>query len=102
MERKEPSGPQPIASVLRQFLKESGLRRPSGDERVFSAWTNAAGSTWKSAVPVSFRAGQLVVEVLSSVHLSELKGYHGEGLRARANAALGEALIKKVVFKLKS
>lgn len=103
MERKEPSGPQPIASVLRQFLKESGLRRPSGDERVFRAWSDAAGTAWKErAAPASFRAGQLVVEVASSAHLAELKGYHGEGIRARANTALGEARIKKVVFKLRS
>lgn len=103
MERKDPSGPQPIASAIRAFLKESGLRRPAGDERVFRAWSDAAGSPWtEHATPVSFRGGQLVVEVASSVHLSELKGYHGEGIRGRANTALGEARIKKVVFKLKS
>lgn len=103
MERNQPSGPQPIASVLRQFLRESGLHRPSGDERVFRAWSEAAGGTWKEhALPASFRAGQLVVEVTSSVHLSELKSFHGERIRARANATLGEARIQKVVFKLKS
>lgn len=103
MERKPSSGPQPIASVLRQFLKESGLHRPSADERVFRAWSDAAGAAWKEhAVPVSFRAGQLVVEVVSSVQLSELKSFHGERIRARANATLGEARIQKIVFKLKS
>lgn len=103
MERKEPSGPQPIASAIRAFLKESGLRRPAGDERTFRAWSDAAGARWKEhATPVSFRGGQLVVEVRSSVHLAELKGYHSEAIRARANAELGEARIQKVVFKLKS
>jgi len=103
LERKDPTGPQPIASAIRQFLKESGLRRPSADERVFRAWSEAAGGAWNPhAVPTAFRAGQLVVEVASSVQLAELKGYHSEAIRARANAALGEARIRKVVFKLKS
>ena len=102
-ERNQPKGPQPIASVIRQFLSESGLRRPSSDERVFRAWSEAAGSKWKGhAVPVSFRSGQLTIEVGSAVHLQELKGFHAEGQRARANASLGEALIRKVVFKLRS
>ena len=53
-------------------------------------------------MPVAFRGGQLTIEVDSSVALAELKGFHGEGIRARANAALGEARIRKVTFKLKS
>lgn len=103
MQRKDPSGPQPIAGAIRQFLRESGLRRPSGDERVFRAWSDAAGPSWKEyAVPVSFRTGQLTIEVASSVRLAELRGFHGEGFRVRANATLGEVHIRKVVFKLKS
>jgi hypothetical protein len=103
LERKDPSGPLPIASAIRQFLKESGLRRPSADQRVFEAWSRAAGETWRPhARPCDFRAGQLVVEVASSVHLAELKGYHSEGIKKRANQALGETRIHKVVFKLKS
>lgn len=103
MERKEPSGPQPIASLLRSFLRERGLQRPSGDVQVLEAWSLAAGPGWsKHAIPVAFRAGQLTVEVASSVRLSELKSFHGEGIRAKANAALGETRIHKVVFKLKS
>jgi hypothetical protein len=70
---------------------------------VFRAWSEAAGRSWtESAVPVAFRSGQLTVEVDSSVALAELRGFHGEGIRARANAALGELRIRKVVFKLKS
>ena len=101
MERKEPKGPQPIADAIRAFLRDSGLRQPAGDERVFRAWTEAAGSAWRScARPLAFRAGHLTVAVPSSVHLSELKGYHAEAIRARANAALGSARIQKIIFKL--
>ena len=70
---------------------------------MFRAWTDACGPDWKAhAVPVALRAGQLTVEVASSVRLSELKSFHGEGIRAKANAALGEKRIQKVVYKLKS
>ena len=100
---QEKSGPQPIARAIRQFLAQGGVRRPRADEPVFQAWTTAAGSAWgPHAQPVAFRGGQLTVEVPTSVHLAELKGFHGEGLRARANQLLGEPRIHKVVFKLKN
>jgi hypothetical protein len=103
LERKESSGPQPIASAIRVFLRESGLHRSRGDERVLRAWSEAAGPAWKErAFPVAFSEGRLTVEVGSSVVLAELRGFHAESLRARANATLGEARIRKVVFRLKS
>lgn len=102
MDPRSPRGPQPIADVLRQFLRESGIRRPSGDERVLRAWSDAAGSVWSSrATPVLLRAGQLTVEAASPAYLAELRGFHGEGIRRRANAALGEERILKVVYKLR-
>jgi hypothetical protein len=103
LDSKPSRGPQPIADLLRQFLKENGVRRPSGDERLLQAWAEAAGAPWKQrATPVAFRGGQLIVEVSSSLDLAELKGFAGEGIRKRANAALGEDRLRKVVFKLKS
>jgi predicted nucleic acid-binding Zn ribbon protein len=103
LQRKDPSGPRPIAEEIRLFLRASGLRRPSADQRVFRAWTEAAGEEWKEhATPVSFRNGQLTVEVSSSVRLQELRGFRSEGFRARANEALGEPLIRKVVYKPRS
>jgi hypothetical protein len=102
LEPRSPKGPQPIADVLRQFLRDSGIRRPSGDERVLRAWSDAAGAAWSSrATPVALRGGQLAVEVSSAAHLAELRGFHGEGIRRRANAALGEERIQKVVYKLR-
>lgn len=70
---------------------------------MFHAWTEAAGPAWgRRGVPTAFRGGQLTVEVATSVHLAELKGFHGEGIRVRANTLLGETCIHKVVFKLKN
>ena len=103
MEQKPPRGPQPIAEAIRLFLKDAGVRRASGDERVLRAWTEAAGPSWrKRATPVAFRSGQLTVEVATPLALAELKGFQAEGLRARTNAALGEERVRKVVIKLKS
>jgi hypothetical protein len=103
LERKEYTGPQPIADAIRTFLRSSALQRSKGDDKVFSAWADAAGETWsRHAVPTSFRGGQLFVEVSSSVRMSELRGFHLAGIQARANQALGEKRIKKVVLKLKS
>ena len=83
MERKQPTGPRgprPIGDAIRSFLKESGLRQPARDERVFRAWSDAVGSDWsRRAIPVSYRSGQLTIEVDSSVHLQELKNFRGEG-----------------------
>jgi hypothetical protein len=100
---QEKHGPQPIAQAIRQFLAQGGLRRPPADERVFRAWAEAAGPDWAArARPVSLRGGQLTVEVAASVHLAELKGFHGESIRTRANALLDGRSIHRVVFKLKS
>ena len=102
-ERKEPKGPQPIADLVRGFLREHKLSRPGGDERVFDAWNEACGTAWRArAVPVLFRGGQLTLEVASSLDLAELKNFRGQGFRTRANTALGQALIHKLAFKLRS
>jgi hypothetical protein len=101
MDRKEPSGPQPIAGAIRQFLAESGLSRTRGDERVLRAWSDAAGPSWKvHASPVRFRDGHLTVQVGSSVALAELRSFHAEKIRTRANASLGRDVIQKVTFEL--
>jgi hypothetical protein len=103
LERKEYTGPQPIGNAIRLFLRESGLQRSRGDEQVFTAWSKAAGETWsRHAVPSGFRRGQLFVEVSSSVVLAELRGFHLEEIRARANKVLGEERVKKVVLKLRN
>jgi hypothetical protein len=101
-DRQDRKGPKPIRDAIRKFLRESSFNRPAEHERVFRAWSEAAGTDWqKRAVPVSFRGGQLTVEVSSSVHLAELRNFSGETLRARANAALGRGLIRKLTFKLR-
>jgi len=103
LERKESKGPQPLSELVRGFLRQHGVQRSTGDERVLEAWTDAAGATWrKRAVPVLFRGGQLTLEVTNSIDLSELKSFRAEDIRLRANRNLGQTLIHKLAFKLRS
>jgi hypothetical protein len=98
----KPRGPTPIGDAIRQLFRESGLRRPAASDRVFDAWTRAAGPPWDARCePVAFQRGRMTIEVDSSVHLQELRNFHGEAIRARANQALGGDVVRKVVFKLK-
>jgi hypothetical protein len=102
LERKDSTGPRPIQDALRQLFRQSHLARPAAHERVFEAWSKAAGPSWRArATPVAFRSGALTVEVATSVALQELRVFQGEGLRMQANRELGGNLIHKVVFKVK-
>jgi hypothetical protein len=93
----------PIQQVIRSILRERGLSSGSRHARVFRAWNEALGSPGRDrSEPVRFQAGELTVEVASSVHLQELKNFTGEDVRRRANEKLGTDAIRRVVFRLKS
>ena len=87
---------------MRLFLKQSGLGARLGDGKVYDAWRASLGvELAKRARAVSFRAGELVVEVESSPHLAELKGFTGESYRQEANRRLGSERIRRINYKLK-
>lgn len=91
----------PFSEALERFLSTSGLAPRMRAARVFQAWNEAAGEALaRRARPVAFRAGELVVEVDSSAHLGELRGFTGEDLRRRANERLGSERILRVVYRL--
>lgn len=93
----------PIQPVIRSILRERGLTSGSRHARVFQAWNEALGSPGRDrSEPVRFQAGELTVEVSSSVHLQELENFTGEDVRRRANEKLGSDAIRRVVFRLKS
>ena len=92
----------PITKAIRQYLQVCGLGHELAHWPVYEAWSAVLGSVLaRRAVPVSFRNGELCVEVESSAHLQELKSFTGEGFRRQANLRLGEQAISKVVFRLK-
>lgn len=102
MAKRDRGGISTIRDALNDYLQASGLRSTNRHERVFDAWTQALGERMsRRARPVSFRSGELVCEVTSSAHLQELEGFTGEEYRRRANQALGEEAILRVVFKMR-
>ncbi|MFT7485027.1 MAG: hypothetical protein ACI9F9_000873 [Candidatus Paceibacteria bacterium] len=99
---KERRGPAPLGDVLRHFLKDSGLGAQLRHARVYGAWSDALGERLRErAKPVHFQFGELTVEVESAPHMHELQNFTGEQYRQGANKALGEDVIKKVLFRLK-
>ena len=93
-------GPVPLGDAIQSFLRESGLNARSQDREVFQAWEQAFGSD--RARPVSFRRGDLVIEVASSALLAELKSFTGDRFRRKANQILGGQRIRRVVVRLMS
>jgi hypothetical protein len=93
----------PIQDALQAYLRSKGLLGGS-QERVFSAWRQAAGEALaRRAVPVRYARGELVVEVDSAAHLHELKNFTGESYRERLNDLLGgPQAVRRIVFHRKS
>ena len=95
-------GPSPIDEAIRGFLRENHLGSRSQGNEVLAAWDGVLDSEMqKHASAVRFARGTLTVEVDSGTLLSEFKTFTGEGLRKRANDALGATKIKKIAYKLR-
>ena len=91
-----------MGQALQDFLRSSGLGAKLRDARVYEAWSRALGPDLdRRARAVDFRRGELIVEVESAAHLSELKSFTGERYRQLANRHLGSPRILRVAFKLK-
>ena len=88
--------------ALSEYLKDSGVLRRKKAGPAFAAWDEAVGpETAKRARAVSFRRGELIIEVDSTALLSELRGFASEDIRTRADALLEGDTIRKLTFKLK-
>ena len=90
-----------MQEALSAFLAKSGLAAKLSDGAVMSAWRRAAGEELsRRARAMRFREGELLIEVESAAHLSELQNFTGESLRQAANARLGAERIRRVTFQL--
>ena len=91
-----------FGDALSRYLKASGLSLRMQHLDVYRAWNEAVGPALaRRARPVSFKSGALCVEVESAAHLQELQNFTGDQYRTLANARLGDALIRKIAFRLK-
>ncbi len=94
--------PLVFGDALKRYLRESGLgaKLRSGD--VHEAWNKALGPKLAGrARSVSYRGGELVVEVESAVHKQELESFTAERYRRKTNQLLGTERIHRVTIKLK-
>lgn len=90
-----------LDTALKSFLKTSGLADRFGPPPEFRAFKDAAGETFaRHARAVRFARGELVVQVSSAPHLSELRGFRGEEIRVRTNQLLGRDEVRKITFRL--
>ena len=91
-----------LDTALKGFLRASGIGEKLGPWAIFQAFSDAAGPSFaRHARPVRFARGELTVEVDSATHLSELKGFRGQDVRARANQILGREDVRRIAFRLK-
>lgn len=92
----------PLGDALSEYLSDTGLLRRKKAQPAFDAWEEAAGPTISQrARAVSYKRGELIIEVDSTALLSELRGFASEDLRTRADALLEGATIRKLTFKLR-
>jgi len=92
----------PLGEALTEYLDQSGVLRRKKAGPALAAWDEAVGPELSErARAVSFRRGDLLIEVDNTALLSELRGFASEDLRTRADALLEGATIRKLTFKLK-
>ena len=92
----------PLGDALKEYLDDSRVLQRKKAAPALAAWDEAAGPELSArATAVSFRRGELIIEVDNSSLLPELRGFASEDLRTRADALLEGATIRKLSFKLK-
>lgn len=90
-----------VGDALGEYLEDSGLLTRKKAVPAISAWNEAVGPDLAHrARAVSYRRGELLIEVDSPALLNELMGFAAEDLRARADALLEGSKIRKLSFKL--
>jgi len=98
---QERGGVRSMNDALSEFLDATKLLQRKKAIPAIQAWEDAVGESIAArARAVSFRRGELIVEVDSQALLAELRGFAAEDLRTRADELLEGATIRKVTFKL--
>lgn len=91
-----------LGDALRGLLRASGLDERLAEQEVLAAWRAAVGPRLEErARALRFSRGELLVEVASAAHLTELKSFTGEGYRRAANRRLGTERIRRVSYQPK-
>jgi predicted nucleic acid-binding Zn ribbon protein len=90
-----------ISDAIGQFIKKTGLGERQEEDRIFEEWKIIAGPEDAAmAEPFKFEGGKLYLQAENSVMVSELT-YKKKALKARINKALGRALVKDIVVRIR-
>jgi len=90
-----------LKDAMKTMLKKSGINFMKKNSGVLQIWNNVVGEEVAiMAVPASFKAGVLTVEVANSALLHELAQFHKEELLESLRQACPNVTIRNIRFKL--
>ncbi len=96
-----PSKPkvQAVGSVITQLLNQLGIAHRVSEQRVLAEFEKIMGESFcKRATAVKIEHGVLFLEAVNSVWRQELF-YQKVMIRQRLNEALGEELVREIIFR---
>jgi predicted nucleic acid-binding Zn ribbon protein len=89
-----------IGSVINKVLKTHRHEFDEDLTKVWSLWNNAVGEAIaKNTRPVAFKGKLLLVHVVSSTWMHELK-FLKKDIIKKINEALGKKLVEEIKFKI--
>ena len=98
---EERNGAEAIGPIVKDIISRLGLKELVVSSRVFEIWNSVVGSAIaRHAQPHSLRTGTLIVNVDSSVWLSQLDRYRKNQIRDRLNRRLPHPLVKRIIFRI--
>jgi predicted nucleic acid-binding Zn ribbon protein len=90
-----------IGEVLQKVIKNLGLERKLKEARIAREWESVVGSRIAAHCrPVSIKGSTIIVNVDSSVWLSELNNFFKDKLLDRLQAEFKELRIHNIKFRI--
>ena len=91
--------PKPVAVLFNEMYRSLGLQKPFAQFKALHVWNEVVGETIARVTVIErFSSGQLFVKVKNPVWRMELL-FRKQELIDRLNCALGEALVKEIIFR---
>jgi len=93
------SNTQTIASVIKDYLKESQIEGKLKEVQVVNSWEELVGKTIaRRTNRIYIKNGKLYLHMNSSIVKNELL-MHREGIIERINTNAGEEIVKEIVIR---
>lgn len=99
-EKRQSTGPEPLAEILGRLFTAKGWGRKQDRMRLESAWQEAVGPEHATQTRVgAIRRGVLEIEVFGAVLLQELAHYHKRRILARLRESLPGTTVSDLRFR---